>query len=104
MKRSFIMVHPLQKALQYISRDQDCGDFKVCSYSGRGMYGKTCLAITGDRIDLLAIGFTIGSGYNDEVDPSDLVGAREDSMGLRVVIYWPNIPFEATDETDEEDA
>ena len=97
------MVHPLQKALQYISRDQDCGDFKVRSYSGRGAFGKTCLAIDGDRIDLLILGHTIGTSY-DDVDPYDISGARQDSMGLGVVIYWPNIPFEATDETDEEDA
>jgi hypothetical protein len=97
------MVHPLQKALQYISRDQDCGDFTVRSYSGRGMYGKECLAITGDLIDLVVLGFIIADGYSDEVDVSDLAGARKDSMGLGVVVYWPSIPFEGDDEDNEED-
>lgn len=54
----------------------------VRSYSGRGMYGKECVGITTD-------------------DPDEIVAScREhglsiparDSMGLKTICYWPNIP------------
>lgn len=47
-------------------------------YSGRGMYGKTCIGIVCD-------------------DPEDVIaevgvrGAQMDSMGRRTIVYWPKV-------------
>lgn len=55
-------------------------------YSGRCMYGKTCLGITCD-------------------DPADTIadagvkGARTDNMGRSWIVYWPNIPGESPTST-----
>lgn len=53
-------------------------------YSGRGMYGATCFALTGDFDDLFqavqAAAIEVG-----EIIPTP----RRDSMGLGSVWYWP---------------
>lgn len=92
-------MHPLQKALQYIGEDMD---FNVHSYSGRGMYGKTCLAITGDNINLIQLGYEIAGGYGDEVEYHHVMKYKQDSMGLGTVIYWPNIPYVEEEEDEDE--
>lgn len=51
-------------------------------YSGRCMFGKTCLGIVCD-------------------DPADVIadvglhGARTDNMGRSWIAYWPDVPGEA---------
>lgn len=102
------------------------GDLNVGirTYSGRAMYGKKCLAITGDATDCQkfiseAINHRIQEMWDKVVDLNDdsdeaewaeandekdalmdfvtnIGRARQDSMGLDVVIYWPNI--ECTDD------
>jgi phage gp45-like len=52
-------------------------------YSGRGMFGRTCPAITGERAILTEIGYAasqIGMARSD-------VPSRTDSMGLGIVVY-----------------
>ena len=72
--------HPLQIALEEIATET--GKFFVHSYSGRGMYGKECLAISGRSLDIL------------EVNLMAKVGKKlSDDRGLGVVYYWPNIPY-----------
>lgn len=103
--------HPLQIALEDIGLN--CGvEFKIRSYSGRGMYGKECLAIDGDDINLMQLGFIMGQQVAEErqylhtkvfVDESDMSGMRSDSMGLGMVYYWPHIAYVGNmDEDDEE--
>jgi hypothetical protein len=67
------------------------------SYSGRGMYGKTCFGIVADR-DGDAIKFAISLGLilaadDDEwgeVHAMDLGDAAEtDSMGRGMILYFP---------------
>ena len=77
---------------------------EVRSYSGRGMYGRTCLAFESDTPlqDLMKVGYELGQ-YNFEypdgpVMPQD---TRTDSMGLDTVVYWPSVPWEATDNASE---
>lgn len=67
------------------------------SYSGRGMYGSHCVAVTLDR-DTNA--FTIGAQLvtemgeegGDEVADLDV---RQDSMGLGTVLYFPRVAWPA---------
>jgi hypothetical protein len=74
------------------------GEAHVRSYSGRGMCGRSCLAISGE-ISLFTLGLMIGQ----DVELADIFNCagepREDSMGRGVVIYWPRIA--APDTTEE---
>lgn len=54
-------------------------------YSGRGMYGKSCLGIAGP--DLMEI--------QHEASVYGLGVAKTDSMGLNYIAYWPKISKEA---------
>jgi hypothetical protein len=70
------------------------------SYSGRAMYGETCLGLVCDTSELVR--FTLSLGKAD--DPDDdlrlelgtLVdamrrGTRYDSMGHSTIYYWPRV-------------
>jgi len=97
----------LQEALKTVRNNGDM-EFNVRKYSGRFMFGKQCLAIDGDDINPILLGYCIGLVAADEgVDLSgDLMGMRSDSMGLGMIYYWPYIEFEgdedALDVDDEE--
>lgn len=103
-------MHPLQKALEFVRQEGNV-EFNIRSYSGRAMYGKSCLAITGDNMSLILLGMEIArynieaeeNDINDVVDEADVDSYRQDSMGLGSVIYWPRIPFSGEEKEDEED-
>ena len=71
--------------LEYLARELDL-DFKVISdYSGRAMYGATCIAI-------IANGETLFTDrLRDEL--TYIIGdePRVDNMGLDYVWYWPSL-------------
>lgn len=83
--------HHLQIALETISAETE--DFTVRSYSGRNMYGKKCLAISGNDINLLALGAELKRELSDNLSREILFGALSDELGLGQVYYWPNIPY-----------
>lgn len=86
------------------------------AYSGRGMYGEVCLAVTTDSaseaatviLDVVQAAAKNGT-TEDVIEVIDMLrGSRTDSMGRGVVVYWPDIRWadcgEAEDrEEDEED-
>jgi len=81
--------HPLQVALESLAEEYD---FRVRPYSGRGMYGAECLAIFGEDINPMQIGFLVGRDYS--MDFHHLDGWKKDTMGHhRVVYYWPQIDY-----------
>jgi hypothetical protein len=50
------------------------------NYSGRGMFGKTCIGVVGSMEDLdCLLGEVKGAGR----------GLRKDSLGLDYIYYWP---------------
>jgi hypothetical protein len=61
------------------------------TYSGRGMFGKTCLSITSDENSPIPI--------IEEAAQKGITGAKWDSMGMGVVVYWPRLNMES--EMDE---
>ena len=63
----------------------------VHNYSGRGMYGRQCPAIIGDRYNLLAVLFDIAKTDPDSFDGFELQSWKEDDMGMLVVFYWPHL-------------
>lgn len=65
-------------------------------YSGRAMYGDTCVGVTSDRgpVNLLRLAWYLA--INSDGDTSFLetlafADMRTDSMGLGQVVYWPGV-------------
>ena len=50
-------------------------------YSGRGMYGAYCAGIDGDYATPII----------EAAAAAGITGARQDSMGKGVIVYWPSI-------------
>jgi len=96
----------LQEALEMFA--EDCvDDISVHSYSGRGMNGEKCLAITvsGHYMGLGSlIAFLIEYGANTCDDVTDMVDSVKemcsDNMGRGMVYYFPGTSF--VDENDDE--
>lgn len=86
-------MHPLQKVLIKVQQEEGL-DFEIRSYSGRFMYGEECLAITGDVVNMLQLGWLIKfHDHKDEVYFEHLERTRTDSMGLGIVLYFPGIRY-----------
>lgn len=75
------------------------------SYSGRAMYGRTCLAVTLERGQPLGHLIADLLGVLDGDDTVDLASLAEqvrdmctDQMGLGTVLYWPDLPYAEDDE------
>lgn len=62
---------------------------KLREYSGRGMYGASCLGIATDS-PLACIEGAAARG---------ITGAHKDSMGKGYIVYWPHISPEQSGET-----
>jgi len=56
-------------------------DWDYQEYSGRGMYGAECAAVSGDYA-MPIIEAAVEAGIK---------GARTDSLGKGVIVYWPGI-------------
>jgi hypothetical protein len=72
------------------------------SYTGRGMFGRSCPGLTGSMSGCMAViaevikeAHTAGVD-NDEVVFEEVVDTlldfRRDSMGRDVILYWPELP------------
>lgn len=81
------------------------------AYSGRGMYGDTCLAYTGEDLpsflyDLAEV-LEERDSYPDEADVRDRMErigeGSSDSMGRGVVHYWQSIQVEDALELMDDD-
>lgn len=73
------------------------------SYSGRGMYGRQCVAISGDSIDPFHLALMIAA-HRYDFSIYDIPLPDTDSLGRGVVVYWPQIDWpEGRVERDEEE-
>lgn len=86
---------------------EDDGEYSVRSYSGRGMYGKSCIGITVDFsrdvvkvIDLIIRDFLLADQEDDSYQDF-IYNYSQDSMGLGMIMYFPSFP--PPDEMDEEE-
>lgn len=53
------------------------------NYSGRGMFGETCVGIIcPNAIECIEFAANVG-----------LTGARSDNMGKELIVYWPNLKW-----------
>lgn len=65
------------------------------SYSGRFMYGKSCVGVDFDSLnDFVEFRMAIGQKLPD----FDWSAMTTDSMGLGMVYYWKQIPVEQEEE------
>jgi hypothetical protein len=93
---------------------EDAG-YQPHSYSGRAMYGRRCVAVTVAPVRALRVGADLVVAALSDLDPdfnplmlaeevADLMGgAREDSMGRDVVVYWPDVEWTGDNEDEEEE-
>lgn len=61
-------------------------------YSGRCMYGKTCIGIVGGDIDVIYTqlnDYLNNNGYDDIINK--LGFPRVDNMGLNYIVYFPHL-------------
>jgi len=84
------------------------------SYSGRGMYGKTCLGVSSchseSQILKELISILVGDKSLDKEQLSARLiqltesfgGPATDSMGLDTIYYWPGIGYDGTDDEDDD--
>lgn len=68
--------------LEEIAENLGC-DFRE-SYSGRGMYGKSCVGIDVDSYNEM-------EGVIEKALEHGIKGAKTDSMGKGYIVYWPSI-------------
>ena len=60
------------------------------SYSGRGMYGKTCVSVRDASV------WEIARAIPEDMNVPE---PRQDQLGLAIVVYWPSYPWpESEDE------
>lgn len=68
--------------------------YEPIRYSGRGMYGRSCLGFLVNTGSTLKVVLEIGSmleGWGLEV--YDLGSLATDSLGMDEVIYFPSVPW-----------
>lgn len=76
---------------------------RVRSYSGRGMFGASCLGVEGDSlVEIFAALFQAAADQGPDLQEiaDALADGRTDSMGRGVILYFPQIGF--VDEEEEE--
>lgn len=85
--------------------------FEPRSYSGRAMYGRRCVGVTVDSDKVLSVGARLVAAVLDDSDDPFAIAeeyaelmdkARSDSMGLDMIIYWPDVAWPADEDEDEE--
>jgi hypothetical protein len=74
-------------------------------YSGRAMFGSTCVGIVVDsERDLVALGVAIAELVEDDELKQLLVNStRFDSMGRSLIAYWELISCEDAPDDEDED-
>ena len=107
----------IQSMIQEIASECDM-EFRD-DYSGRGMYGKQCIAVVGSRSQFEEFQSELISFMMDEIHSTaidaegeeemrashdllstsqafvrQLFNSREDNMGLDMVFYWPSVQAE----------
>ena len=73
---------------------EDAGFEPVTDYSGRFMYGKECPGFSSDSISEVFLMFTTIAEENPELAHAMAKGAKTDSMGRGMIVYWPNATYE----------
>jgi len=73
-----------------------CGLELRTGYSGRCMYGKTCIGVVGYLSDLIAFILEIQDSDSD-LARDELAQVSSDSMGMSEIYYWPRLAVTVTE-------
>jgi len=84
------------------------GHGEVRAYSGRNMYGKSCLGIVSDDPVKCLLALALNLMDMDERDTLTMLVEtwnRQDSMGRSATVtYFPNLAMDGEDDMDEDDS
>jgi len=93
--------------LEILTDAIDATGVELRPYSGRGMYGQSCLGIVPNtdtaRYFMYLAQILITDGQEEILDL--LIGSpsREDSLGRDTIVYFPNLLVDSEDEDEDED-
>ena len=80
-----------------IQRVLEDNGYDTRSYSGRGMFGKSCLGCVVEKsTNLLEVGAALG-----EEGVTIPHNTKMDSMGLGTIVYWPGVAYAEEEEDGE---
>jgi hypothetical protein len=86
--------------------------YEARSYSGRCMYGKSCVGVTCGRTEAFSLGVKVGAALaasgeeeaESSVDALADLWVQTDSMGHDMIVYFPGVAWESEeDESEDED-
>lgn len=73
---------------------------EVISYSGRGMYGKECLAVVVRPYMVADLFFAMGKFCGEhDIDLPHITHVATDNMGSETVIYWKTYEVESEEQS-----
>ncbi len=85
------MTQEQQRAKDFIDAASSAG-YNVRSYSGRGMYGDSCLGIVADNVIATVVNVLLNINIDEQYDFLDVFeSARTDSMGMSDIVYFPKL-------------
>lgn len=88
-------------ALQQVFED---ADFIVRGYSGRGMYGKTCLGVVTENLAELIAALIEGTNDDERKEVAEAIRTMQmDSFGRDTIVYFPKIQFQEDEFIEGED-
>lgn len=87
------------RVIALLTDQAEAVDLSAGSYSGRGMYGARCFSISGEFSEVWSAVMAAQADLTDEGSGDLIPPPRQDSMGLGIVWYWPEL---SVDEDPEE--
>lgn len=79
-------------------------EFEPRGYSGRGMRGQSCLAVTGDDIGALLFALVHGVTDENRAEVAESVSnLTTDALGRGKIFYFPGTSFVDEEEEDEDE-
>ena len=93
-----------KSAMQMILENSGTDEFEARSYSGRCMYGETCLGVTtggGNLGRLFALIVESADEDNREELGETLRSMATDSMGRGTIVYFPGTPYVGEEEDED---
>lgn len=78
------MAKSTEEVQNFIEALEDSG-FEPRKYSGRGMFGKECVAVSGKDVSEWEVARALSY-----IEDFDIPEPRQDQLGLGIVLYWPS--------------
>ena len=101
----------LQERLRNACRESEVVSY-YNDYSGRSMYGRSCVGIVGDRRDCMKVisavmqDIAAANGAHGVLQVGEwfdtLLDFDMDNMGRDMILYWPNLASEVVEHNDKD--